>query len=73
MEEVSDKKNTKDFVHVYPNYLDKENKVNEGRKINIEKCVSNVTCEEIYNAVSKVIGLKCTPQYVSYLINNNNK
>lgn len=68
MEEVITK-NIKDFIHVYPNYLDKENKVNEGRKVNKEKCVSNVTCEEIFNAVSKVIGLKCTPQYVRIKFN----
>lgn len=66
MEEVTITKNIKDFVHVYPNYIDKENKVNEGRKVNKDKCVSNVTCEEIFNAVSKVIGLKCTPQYVRF-------
>lgn len=64
MEENVLTQNKKDFIHVYPNYIDKENKVTEGRKVNKEKCVSNVTCEEIYNAISKVIGLKCIPQYV---------
>mmetsp|Transcript_11466 Transcript_11466/g.11792 ORF Transcript_11466/g.11792 Transcript_11466/m.11792 type:complete len:132 (+) Transcript_11466:16-411(+) len=52
-----------DYIKIYPNYIDKEVKVSEGRRVNMELAIPNVTAEEIFNAATRVLLFKCEPQY----------
>ncbi|SOV79248.1 signal recognition particle subunit SRP19 [Plasmodium sp. gorilla clade G3] len=48
---------------IYPNYINKKKKVNEGRRINLKYCVSDPTVDEI--------ALACKELNVSYVIEKN--
>ena len=56
--------NKMEYIKIYPNYLDKNNKVAEGRRVNLETAVEDIQCEEIYTA-AKVLNFECICEYVS--------
>lgn len=57
----------KDEIKIYPIYIDKNCKVSEGRRINLDMAIENVTSEEIYNVLTNILKFSCKPEYV----NNN--
>lgn len=69
METIEDRNRLHDYVYVYPNYLDKNVKVAEGRKNNLERSITNPRIDEIANAISKILELPCKLEFVS--IRNN--
>ena len=62
---MEDKLNNDEFIKIYPNYIDKDMKISEGRKINSEISVSNPHIKEIYY-VCKNLGFECVMETKHY-------
>lgn len=48
----------KDWVRIYPCYLDKNLKTSEGRRINLELAIPNISIHEIAKVTSQLYGFK---------------
>ena len=57
--------NKHNYVKIYPSYLDKNVKVAEGRRVNLENAVPDITTDEIFAAI-KFLNFKSFPEYVSF-------
>ena len=54
----------KNIIKLYPIYLDKTCKVSEGRRVNNDLAIENVTSEEIYNVLTNILKFPCKAEYV---------
>jgi signal recognition particle subunit SEC65 len=57
----------KNWVKIYPLYLDKGFKYSEGRKTSLTNSLENPTIEEIYKVCSTNLKLKSQAEIVCYL------
>jgi len=55
---MEEKINRLDYLKIYPNYLDKDAKIAEGRKTNLDLSVSNPSIKEIFY-ICKTLGFEC--------------
>ena len=58
MESVRDYSNEKNWIRIYPIYIDKNVKLSEGRKVSINNSCENPLSSEIFQALTK-INLPC--------------
>lgn len=56
----------KNWVKVYPIYIDKGVKLSEGRKVSIANSAENPTAKDIYAVCSQFLGLNCKIEPVFY-------
>ncbi len=59
----------KKWVKVYPIYIDKEVKISEGRKVNLQDSTEQPTVKAIYQVVTEFLGLKGKIEEVYYYNN----
>ena len=59
----------KKWVKVYPIYIDKEVKISEGRKVNLNNSTEEPTAKAIYQVVTEFLGLKGKIEEVYYYNN----
>ena len=56
----------KKWVKVYPIYIDKEVKISEGRKVNLQDSTEQPTVKAIYQVVTEFLGLNAKIEEVYY-------
>jgi len=59
MESSRDYSNEKNWVRIYPIYIDKDVKLSEGRKVSINNSCEQPLSTEIFQALTKILNLPC--------------
>lgn len=59
MESARDYSNEKNWIRIYPIYIDKDVKLSEGRKVSINNSCENPLSTEIFQALTKILNLPC--------------
>jgi signal recognition particle subunit SEC65 len=59
MESIKDYSKEKNWIKVYPIYIDKNTKLSEGRKVAIKYAVEQPVSSDIYQALTKILNLPC--------------
>ena len=59
MESTRDYSNEKNWIRIYPIYIDKDVKLSEGRKVSINYSCEQPSSSDIYQALTKILNLPC--------------
>ena len=59
MESTRDYSNEKNWIRIYPIYIDKDVKLSEGRKVSINNSCEQPSSSDIYQALTKILNLPC--------------
>ena len=59
MESTRDYSNEKNWIRIYPIYIDKDVKLSEGRKVSINNSCEQPSSSDIYQAITKISNLPC--------------
>ena len=59
MESTRDYSNEKNWIRIYPIYIDKDVKLSEGRKVSINNSCEQPSSSDIYQAITKILNLPC--------------
>ena len=59
MESTRDYSNEKNWIRIYPIYIDKDVKLSEGRKVSINYSCEQPSSSDIYQALTNVLNLPC--------------
>ena len=59
MESSRDYSNEKNWIRIYPIYIDKDVKLSEGRKVSINNSCEQPSSSDIYQALTKTLNLPC--------------
>ena len=59
MESSRDYSNEKNWVRIYPIYIDKDVKLSEGRKVSINNSCEQPLSTEIFQALTNILNLPC--------------
>lgn len=59
MESTRDYSNEKNWIRIYPIYIDKDVKLSEGRKVSINYSCEQPSSSDIYQALTKNLNLPC--------------
>ena len=59
MESTRDYSNEKNWIRIYPIYIDKDVKLSEGRKVSINNSCEQPSSSDIYQAITNILNLPC--------------
>ena len=59
MESTRDYSNEKNWIRIYPIYIDKDVKLSEGRKVSINYSCEQPSSSDIYQALTETLNLPC--------------